>query len=301
VRRGPDPAGTSRTRRLERGLGDAVRAHLPVGLADLAMFVLKQGWACLFGILMLAGLIVTDRAWPDDAVLARYDLLFLYAVGLQAAFLILRLETQQEARVIVLFHLTGTAMELFKVNAGSWAYPEPAVLKLYGVPLFSGFMYAAVGSYMARVIRIFDMAFAPYPPFWTTVLLAGAIYVNFFAHHVLPDARYLLMVATVLLFARTCVWFTLNRTRRWMPLPVAAFLTSIFLWLAENIGTTTNTWLYTGQTTVDMVSLSKMGSWYLLLYVSFTTVTLVTRSALSHQPLPDGRLRSPSPEPGSTS
>ncbi len=285
------------TRRLERALGDYTRSHLPRGLADLSMFVLKQGWACLFGFLMLGGLLVTDRFWPDDAPLARYDLLFLYALSLQAGFLIFRLETLKEAKVILLFHLTGTAMELFKVNAGSWAYPEPALLKLYGVPLFSGFMYAAVGSYMARVIRIFDMKFAPYPPFWTTVVLAVAIYVNFFAHHYLPDARYVLMAATLLLFLRTRVWFTLNRTRRWMPLPVAAFLTSIFLWIAENVGTNTNTWLYKGQSTLDLVHLSKMGSWYLLLYVSFTTVTLVLRDALSPQPL---RVTEPEPAPRST-
>lgn len=286
------------TRSLERALGDFTRARLPRGLADLAMFVLKQGWACLFGFLMLAGLLLTDRYWPDDAPLHRYDLLFLYALALQVGFLLFRLETLTEARVIALFHLTGTAMELFKVNAGSWAYPEPAVLKFYGVPLFSGFMYAAVGSYMARVIRIFDMKFAPYPPFWMTLALAVAIYVNFFAHHVLPDARYVLMALTLVLFGRTRVWFTLNRTRRWMPLPLAAFLTSIFLWIAENVGTATNTWLYNGQTTLDLVHLSKMGSWYLLLYVSFATVTLVLRDALSRAPLHD--ITAPAPAPQAT-
>lgn len=286
------------TRRIERALGDFTRAHLPTGLADLLMFILKQGWACLFGFLMLGGLLVTDRFWPDDAPLHRYDLLFLYALSIQIGFLIFKLETLQEAKVILLFHLTGTAMELFKVNAGSWAYPEPALLKFYGVPLFSGFMYAAVGSYMARVIRIFDMKFAPYPPFWTSVALAVAIYVNFFAHHYLPDARYVLMAASVLLFARTRVWFTINRTRRWMPLPLAAFLTSIFLWIAENVGTNTGTWLYNGQSTLDLVHLSKMGSWYLLLYVSFATVTLVLRDALSPAPL--HVVTGPEPEPQST-
>lgn len=286
------------TRRIERALGDFTRAHLPTGLADLLMFILKQGWACLFGFLMLGGLLVTDRFWPDDAPLQRYDLLFLYALTIQIGFLIFKLETLQEAKVILLFHLTGTAMELFKVNAGSWAYPEPALLKFYGVPLFSGFMYAAVGSYMARVIRIFDMKFAPYPPYWTSVALAVAIYVNFFAHHYLPDARYVLMAASLLLFARTRVWFTINRTRRWMPLPVAAFLTSIFLWIAENVGTNTGTWLYKGQNTLDLVHLSKMGSWYLLLYVSFATVTLVLRDALSRAPL--HRVTAPEPAPQST-
>ena len=85
----------------------------------------------------------------------------IYAITLQALFLIFKLETLAKARVTLLFHLTGTAMEIFKVNAGSSAYPEPALLKFRGVPLFSGFMYAAVGSFIARAIRIFDMKFAP--------------------------------------------------------------------------------------------------------------------------------------------
>lgn len=266
---------------LERRLGDAVRARLPLWAADLVLFVLKQGWAALFGGLMLAGLLVTKAIWSPDWPLTRYDALVLYALALQAGFLALRLETWAEARVILLFHLTGTAMEIFKVQAGSWAYPEPGLLKLWGVPLFSGFMYAAVGSYMARVIRIFDMRFTPYPPFWATVILAVAIYVNFFAHHFLPDIRLALFAATVLLFARTRIWFRVRRYH-WMPLPVAALLSSVALWVAENVGTNTGTWIYAGQGDgFELVSLSKMGSWYLLLYVSFVTVTLVSREALN--------------------
>ena len=282
------------TRRLERRLGDWVRARLPAGLVEFVMFVLKQAWACLFGFAMLGGLILSDRIWQDDWPLHRYDALLIYALGLQVLFLALRLETLREARVILLFHLTGTAMELFKVNAGSWSYPEPGVMKLMGVPLFSGFMYAAVGSYMARVIRIFDMKFAPYPPFWMTVVLAVAIYVNFFAHHFIWDSRYVLFAATLILFARTRIWFTIGKTPRWMPLPVAALLTSFALWVAENIGTATNTWIYAGHSRFDMVSLSKMGSWYLLLYVSFVTVTVVVRDVLYAQPLVKG---GPAPTP----
>ncbi|MEX0283735.1 MAG: DUF817 domain-containing protein [Paracoccaceae bacterium] len=269
------------TRGLERALGDRVRARVPHALAEFIMFVLKQGWACLFGALLLLGLILTDAIWSPDWTITRYDAMFAYAIGIQAAFLACRLETWREVRVIALFHLTGTAMELFKVNAGSWAYPEPALLKLWGVPLFSGFMYAAVGSYMARVIRIFEMRFAPYPPFWLTICLAVAIYVNFFAHHYLPDIRLFLFVATILLFWRTRIWFRIGESDYWMPLPVAAFLSSFFLWIAENVGTGTGTWIYSGTTQLDWVSFAKMGSWYLLLYVSFVTVTLVYRDALS--------------------
>ncbi len=272
------------TRLIERALGDRARAHLPAGLADLVMFTLKQGWACLFGALILGAIIVTKAVWNPDWPLQRYDALFLFAVATQAAFLWFRLETWEEARVILLFHATGTAMELFKVSAGSWAYPEPGLFKLLGVPLFSGFMYASVGSYMARVIRIFDMRFAPYPAMIWTYLLAAAIYINFFAHHFLPDIRVMLFVATVALYGRTRIWFRISTRDRWMPLPVAAALSSLALWVAENVGTMTGTWLYAGQRPDTWVSFAKIGSWYLLLYVSFVTVTLVTRSALYKNP-----------------
>ncbi len=268
-----------KTRNLERYLGNRVRSRLPHLPAEFVMFVLKQGWACLFGAMMLAGIIVSKMIWQDGWALARYDALVIYAIGLQAGFLWLKLESWREARVILLFHITGTAMEIFKIQAGSWAYPEPGLLKLFGVPLFSGFMYASVGSYMARVIRIFDMRFSPYPPFWVSVLLASAIYLNFFSHHFLPDIRIVLFAATLVLFARTRIWFTIGG-RYWMPLPVAALLTSFFLWIAENIGTNTGTWVYAGTDGWGWVSFSKLGSWYLLLYVSFVTVTLVYRDAL---------------------
>src|SRR5690606_22254545 len=101
------------------------------------------------------------------------------ALLIQCAMLALRLETLSEAKVILIFHLVGTGMELFKTSAGSWIYPEDAIFRLGGVPLFSGFMYACVGSYMARIQRIFDITFTRYPPVWMTVLLAIAIYLNF--------------------------------------------------------------------------------------------------------------------------
>lgn len=273
------------TLNLERGLGDLVRARLPAPLAEFVMFGLKQAWACLFGALMLAGLLGSKFIWQADWPLARYDALTIYAASLQVLFLVLRFETLAEARVILLFHLTGTVMEIFKVSVGSWSYPEDAFFKLWGVPLFSGFMYASVGSYIARVVRIFHMRYAPYPPFWMTMLLGTAIYMNFFSHHFMPDIRIALFAATVLLFFRTRVWFRIGARDYWMPLPLAAFFTSCFLWIAENIGTQTRTWVYAGKSGFEWVSFGKLGSWYLLLYVSFVTVTLVIRDALRASPI----------------
>jgi len=268
------------TPEIEKSVGNWLRQHLPNWFSEFVVFVVKLAWASLFGGLLLIGIIVSKLIWSDALPLYRYDAVLIYAVSLQALFLWFRLETFDEAKVIVLFHITGTAMEMFKVNAGSWAYPEPGMLKLLNVPLFTGFMYAAVGSFIARAIRLFDMRFDPFPPFWMTVILAAAIYVNFFAHHFIADFRIILFAATVVLFLRTRVWFKIGENAYWMPMILAGALTSFFLWIAENIGTRTGTWSYPGQGLLEWVSWSKMGSWYLLIYVSFTTVTLVFRNAL---------------------
>ncbi len=267
-------------RSFDTTVGRPLRAKLPAPLAEVAVFTLKHLWACLFGGLLLLAVICTNAIWSDNWPIARYDALFAFAVLTQAAMLLFRLETWQEAKVIGLFHLTGTAMEIFKVNAGSWAYPEDALFMVVNVPLFSGFMYASVGSYIARAIRIFDMRFAPYPPFWITTVLAVSIYLNFFSHHYLPDIRLALFVATVIVFWRTRVVFTLGRAYA-LPLPLAALFASFFLWIAENVGTLTGTWVYAGSRTFEMTSISKLGSWYLLLYVAFVTVTLVIREPLN--------------------
>lgn len=266
-------------------LGDAHQwarrciARLPPPLAEFLVFGFKQAWACLFGGLMLAGIIATKLVWQPHWPIARYDALLIYAILIQLGMLAFRLESFEEAKVILLFHLVGTAMEVFKTAMGSWTYPEPNMARIGGVPLFTGFMYACVGSYMARVIRLFDMRFAAYPPFSATAVLAGAIYVNFFTHHYVFDARYLLFISAILVYGRTRIYFTVDAVARWMPLLVAALLTSVFLWIAENVGTLTGTWLYPGQTTGGWrpVTLHKMGAWFLLLIISFVLVTLVHR------------------------
>lgn len=243
---------------------------------EFLLFGFKQGWACLFGGLMLALLLGTHLFYPADAPLHRYDFLTLAAIAIQAAMLAFRLESGREAVVICAFHLIGTVMELFKTQAGSWIYPEASLLHIGSVPLFSGFMYAAVGSYIARVWRIFAFRFTGYPPGWATVLLAAAIYVNFFAHHWLPDIRIALFAAAILLFGRTWIWFTPWREARRMPLLLGFFLVALFIWFAENVGTFANAWTYPDQRHGwQMVGFAKLGSWYLLMIISFVLVSVV--------------------------
>jgi uncharacterized membrane protein YoaT (DUF817 family) len=72
-----------------------------------------------------------------------------------------------------------------------------------------------------------------------------------------------------------------------MPLILAGVLTAFFLWVAENVGTSTGTWLYPGAHGWRVVSLQKLGSWYLLLTISFVLVSIVNRP---RQPDPAPRL-----------
>jgi hypothetical protein len=133
----------------------AERRRSTLVLYEFTRFGIKQGWACLFGGLMLALIMATHFLYPPGAWLARYDFLVIAAVAVQAAMLAFRLETWDEAKVIFVFHAVGTTMEVFKTSVGSWIYPEPSLLRLGGVPLFTGFMYAAIGSYIARCWRLF--------------------------------------------------------------------------------------------------------------------------------------------------
>jgi len=279
VRLHPAPRHT-RFERIRLALEDArVAGGWPSRIYEFLLFGFKQAWACLFGALLLALLIATHLFYPKDAALARYDFLVIAAVATQAALLAFRLETWDEAKVIFAFHIVGTVMELFKTASGSWIYPEPSLLRIGGVPLFSGFMYAAVGSYIARIWRIFDFRFGRYPPVWATALLAAGIYVHFFAHHWLPDMRVPLLAATALLFARTRVWYRPFRKRRWMPLLVGFLLVASFIWIAENIATFSRAWVYPDQADGwTMVSPHKLVAWYLLMIISFVLVSLVHRA-----------------------
>jgi uncharacterized membrane protein YoaT (DUF817 family) len=227
---------------------------------------------------MLALPIGTHLLYPRGAALARYDFLVLAAVAIQAAMLAFRLETWEEAKVIFIFPAVGTAMEIFKTSVGSWIYPQASVLRIGGVPLFTGFMHAAIGSYIARCWRLFDLGFTRHPPLWALALLAVGIYVNFFAHHYVRDARVPLFALTALLFGRCWVHFKVWRMHRCMPLLLGFGLVALFIWLAENIGTFAAAWIYPNQRHGwEPVSLGKLGAWFLLTIVSYALVALVNR------------------------
>jgi uncharacterized membrane protein YoaT (DUF817 family) len=256
----------------------AERSRLNAWAYEFLLFGLKQAWACLFGGAMLALLVGTHFLWPRDAPLARYDFLVIGALSLQVLLLATKLERWEEAIVIAVFHVVGTVMELFKTAHGSWIYPEPSLLRIGGVPLFSGFMYACIGSYLARAWRLMELKFVNYPPLWAPWLLAVLAYVNFFSHHFIPDFRVGLYALSVVLFGRASFVITPDRKPRRMPMLLGLLLVALFIWFAENLGTFASAWIYPSQQHGwNMVPITKLGAWYLLMMLSFVLVSIIHR------------------------
>ena len=237
---------------------------------------LRFGWlevlSSLFPGFVFAGLAISKYV---DLPIARYDALLIYCLVLTFLFWAVRLETWREVAVIFGFHLVGLGLELFKVHVGSWEYPGDAVTKFAGVPLFAGFMYAAVGSYICQAWRRFDLRVSNYRPLLTTVC-AVLIYANFFTHHWIPDLRIPITIGLLVVLRRTWVFFTVGVRRYRMPLALSFALIGFFLWIAENLGTFLDAWNYPDQVSVwRIVHPAKFGAWSLLVSMSFVLVASV--------------------------
>jgi uncharacterized membrane protein YoaT (DUF817 family) len=259
-------------------MGHAVR-HTAL---QLLRFAWLEARACAFPVAIFAGLALSTVV---PLPIARYDALLVYGLVVTLVFWGLRLETGREILGTLAFHVVGLAFELVKVRLGSWSYPEDAVTKVAGVPLYSGFMYAAVGSYIARAWRLMDLRLTGYRPVATAVV-AAAIYANFLTHHVLPDVRLALAVVLVVVTWGTWVHYTVGEERYRMPLASSFVLIGFFLWLAENAATLLQAWQYPDQAQGwTMVHVGKFGSWALLVVVSFVLVAGWKTSQLREETL----------------
>lgn len=242
-------------------------------IVEFLYFGLKQARACLFAGLFFSAVFIV----PKTGILGlpRYDTLLIIALTIQLWMVRSKLESFDELKAICLFHVIGFALELFKTSNAihSWAYPDFAYSKVFGVPVFSGFMYAAVGSYIIQAWRLFDLQVEHHPPYWLATLIAIVIYGNFFTHHFIGDYRWYIAAFTLGLYARGIVLFTpLNRERS-MPLLLAFVLIGFFIWLAENISTFFGIWKYPNQIGAwSSVHISKWSSWSLLVIMTFTIV-----------------------------
>lgn len=242
-------------------------------LAEFLFFGIKEARACLFAGLFFLSVFAVPRGGVFGV--PRYDILLLIALAIQAWMVWAGLETLDELKAICLFHIVGFALEVFKTsgNIGSWSYPDFAYSKVLGVPLFSGFMYAAVGSYVIQAWRLFDLRIRHHPPYWMAAIVAMSIYANFFTHHFIGDYRWYIAAVTLGLYARAMVIFRpLDRDRR-MPLLLSFLFIGFFIWLAENISTFFGIWKYPNQLGAwSTVHIGKWSSWSLLVIMTFTIV-----------------------------
>lgn len=234
-------------------------------------FGYQQALSCIFPIAVFFILAVSKLiAIP---FLPRYDFILIVCIIVQLLLYHFKLETLDELKVISMFHIVGLVLEIFKVHVGSWTYPEQAVLKFLGVPLYSGFMYASVASYICQAWRRLDLEFTDWPDNYTTYTIACLIYLNFFTHHILPDIRWIIILVLFILFGKTKVFFKIDQQRYDMQVILSFLLIGSFIWLAENIATFLGAWQYPDQIQGwHMVHLGKISSWYLLVIISIIIV-----------------------------
>jgi uncharacterized membrane protein YoaT (DUF817 family) len=260
-------------------LSKLVGVRAASGIHEFLVFGFKELAACVFAGSFLLLLVISGYiAIPG---LPRYDFLFLGAIAIQLALIGARLETWREVAVLSLFHALGMGLELFKTSpaVASWSYPEPAFFRIGTVPLYSGFMYAAVASYIMQAWRIFDLRMTPFPSRWLAVGLSIAIYANFFSNHYIVDLRWPLALAVLAGFWRTRVYFTVTENERSMPLILAFALTGFFIWIAENIATFFGAWVYPHQEQQwAIVGPNKISSWVLLVIISIIIVAALKQA-----------------------
>lgn len=245
-------------------------------LREFFAFGYKEAISCVFPVFIFGMLALTK--WVYIPFVPRYDFLLIACLLMQYVMYRSGLETKKELAVICFFHFLGVSMEIFKVAHGSWAYPDFAYTKVLGVPLYSGFMYASVASYICQAWRHFDLKMVHWPTLGQSILFATVIYGNFYTNRYIPDGRTLIIPFLIGFFWRTWVSFETNGVRRQMPMVLAFFLIAFFIWLGENIGTFLAAWRYPHQNVQwSIVRLQLMSSWYLLVIVSVMIVAILKR------------------------
>ena len=254
----------------------------------LLNFAYQEAAACVFpGLILL--LLAFTHFFPIPGI-ARYDFLFVACLLIQVWMVWgIRVETVDELKTITLFHVIAMAMEIYKVNLGSWAYPGEAYLKVLGVPLFAGFMYSAVGSYITQAWRRLNLRLEYFPPSWVNWTFVVLIYGNFYTNAIAYDIRWFIIVGLIVAYWRTRIYFTLSEQpfahaevkphrEFWLPVLAGFVMVATFIWFAENIGTFLNAWQYPNQANGwQPVSISKLTSWSLLFIVSFVLVAQLKR------------------------
>ncbi|WP_243523398.1 DUF817 domain-containing protein [Bacillus pseudomycoides] len=240
-------------------------------IKQLLFFAYQQSLSCIFPVVIFIALAVSK--FISIPGLYRYDFILIVCLLMQYIMYKTSMETKDELKVIAVFHLIGLLLEIYKVHFGSWSYPEEAYSKIFGVPLYSGFMYASVANYICQAWRRLHLQMHRWPKTIWTIPLGAMIYFNFFTHHFLYDFRWILTVLLFIVFFRTFVQFSLQEVTYKIPLVLSFFLIGFFIWVAENIATFFGAWQYPNQReTWSLVHIGKISSWFLLVVISIMIV-----------------------------
>ncbi len=226
---------------------------------------------CQYAIGLIAILALSSHL---ELTIPRYDFILLSAILLQLVLWQTQQESPTEWLPILIFHLLGLILELFKTHPtiGSWRYPEFAYFKFMTVPLYTGFMYASVASFLIqwrKKSRVILIHYTARPVF----LIAVCIYLNFFTHHFGLDLRWFLLISLVIFTWHSQMQFCWHQRTYRIPLLIVFFTLGLTLWLAENVATFYGAWQYPNQQiSWHMVSTQKIISWSLLIVMSFVIV-----------------------------
>ncbi len=247
-------------------------ARTGAGILRLAwVFVFEHIVSCTFPFALILGLAATQVvAIPG---VPRHDLLLGYCLLLQFLMVRTGLESRRDLLVICLFHVIGVALEIHKTQMGSWRYPGESYLRIAGVPLFAGFMYASVASFMSVAWHRLRITVVGWPAWWKVALITVAIYGQFFVGPWPWGVRVSLALAVVIMFRRSWVHFQLDSRPFRIPMTLTYGLIALFIWFAENIATFLGAWQYPDQAARwQPVGPDKLLAWFLLMIVSFVLV-----------------------------
>lgn len=237
---------------------------------QFVLFGYLQAVSCIFPVLIFISLAFSSALHLG---IPRYDLLLIVCIVAQVIMYKTGLETRDEVLVITLFHVLGLVMELHKVHRGSWSYPEEAYTKIMGVPLYAGFMYASVGSYICQAWRNLRLDTVHWPNSIYAIAVGAAIYLNFFTNAFIADVRLYIALVLIVIFRRTKFSFRLHQKVYYISALLSFAIIGFFIWLAENIATFFGAWKYAYQHKGwQMVTWHKITSWSLLVIVSIIIV-----------------------------
>lgn len=240
-------------------------------LIQLIHFGMQQALSCVFPAAVFCTLAFSN--FIHIPFVSRYDFILFICILVQWLMLYYKLESIDELKVICIFHILGLLLEMFKVHMGSWMYPEESLFKIWGVPLYSGFMYASVASYICQAWKRLRLKFINWPNNLIVYSLACLIYINFFTHHFFFDLRWIITLILFIVFRKTKIGFIVNQCKYNMKAVISFSLIGFFIWLAENIATFLGAWKYPEQMEGwTIVHIGKMSSWFLLVIISIIIV-----------------------------